>query len=59
MYGYGLFFDSTFILVIIGMVISMAASAYVKSTFNKYDKILSKNQVTGTRAAQFILEKQG
>ncbi|MBP7086235.1 MAG: zinc metallopeptidase, partial [Enterococcus sp.] len=55
MYGYGLFFDSTFILVIIGMVISMAASAYVKSTFNKYDKILSKNQVTGTRAAQFIL----
>ncbi len=59
MYGYGLFFDSTFILVIIGMVISMAASAYVKSTFNKYDKILSINQVTGTRAAQFILEKQG
>lgn len=59
MYGYGLFFDSTFTLVIIGMVISMAASAYVKSTFNKYDKILSINQVTGTRAAQFILEKQG
>ncbi|MCC9274261.1 MAG: zinc metallopeptidase [Enterococcus aquimarinus] len=59
MYGYGLFFDSTFILVIIGMVISMAASAYVKSTFNKYDKILSINQVTGTRAVQFILEKQG
>lgn len=59
MYGYGLFFDSTFILVIIGMVISMAASAYVKSTFHKYDQMHSKNHVTGTRAAQFILEKQG
>jgi len=58
-YGFGWFYDPTFILVIIGMVISMAASAYVKSTFNKFDKVKSHNNITGTKAAQFILESQG
>ncbi|WP_291292425.1 zinc metallopeptidase [Enterococcus sp.] len=58
-YGFGWFYDPTFILVIIGMVISMAASAYVKSTFSKYDKISSSNNITGTKAAQYILESQG
>lgn len=58
MYGYGLFFDSTYILVIIGMALSMGASAYVNSTFQKFDKINSKNNVTGTRAAQYILQNQ-
>ncbi|MGM9903106.1 Zn-dependent protease [Enterococcus sp. 10A9_DIV0425] len=60
MYGYGLygFLDPTFILVIIGLVISGLASAYVNSTFHKYDKIRSKNNVTGTQAAQFILQSQ-
>ncbi len=58
-YGFGWFYDPTFILMIIGMVISMAASAYVKSTFNKFDKVKSRNNITGTKAAQFILESQG
>lgn len=58
-YGFGWFYDPTFILVIIGMVISMAASAYVKSTFSKYDKISSRNNITGTKVAQYILESQG
>lgn len=58
-YDFGWFYDPTFILVIIGMVISMAASAYVKSTFSKYDKISSRNNITGTKAAQYILESQG
>lgn len=58
-YGFGWFYDPTFILVIIGMVISMAASAYVKSTFSKYDKISSRNNINGTKAAQYILESQG
>lgn len=58
-YGFGWFYDPTFILVIIGMVISMAASAYVKSAFSKYDKISSRNNITGTKAAQYILESQG
>ena len=50
MYGYGMygFFDPTFILVIAGLIISGIASAYVNSTFRKYDQIQSKNHVTGT-----------
>lgn len=55
---YGMFFDSTYILVIIGLMISMAASGYVKSTFRKYDQVRSKNNVTGTEAANYILRNQ-
>lgn len=59
MYPMGFFFDPTFILVIIGMVLSMAASGYINSTFRKYDQVLSKKHVTGTQAAQYILQSQG
>ncbi|KAF1298320.1 peptidase [Enterococcus sp. JM4C] len=60
MYGLGgFFFDPTYFLVIIGLVLSMAASGYVNSTFRKYDQIKSKNHVTGTQAAQYILQSQG
>ncbi|MFV0559061.1 MAG: zinc metallopeptidase [Enterococcus sp.] len=58
-YGMGLFFDPTFILVIIGLMLSGAASAYVSSTFKQYNQVRSKNNVTGTQAARFILESQG
>lgn len=60
MYGMGFFygFGPSFIFVIIGMVISMAASAYVNSTFKKYDKVHSRNNVTGTDAAKYILQNQ-
>ncbi|MBV7392310.1 MULTISPECIES: zinc metallopeptidase [Enterococcus] len=59
--GYGLFslFDPTFILVIIGLVITGAASAYVKSTYAKYDEVRSRKGVTGTEAARYILQNQG
>lgn len=60
-YGYGLasFWDPTYILVIIGFVIAGAASAYVKSTYYKYDDVRSRKGVTGTEAAQYILKSQG
>ena len=32
------FYDATYILVIIGAIISLIASMNVKSTFNRYDK---------------------
>ncbi|MGX7200421.1 zinc metallopeptidase [Enterococcus nangangensis] len=53
------YYDPTFLLVIIGLLISGAASAYVNSTFNKFDKIRSAKNVTGTAAAQFILSDSG
>lgn len=54
----GFFFDPTFILVIIGMIISMIASSYVNRTFERYDAVNSKHQVTGTDAARYILRNQ-
>lgn len=54
----GFFFDPTFILVIIGMIISMIASSYVNRTFERYDAVNSKNQKTGTDAAYYILRSQ-
>ena len=40
-YGYGLF-DPTMILVLIGAVLSMWASAKVQGTFNKYSSVRSR-----------------
>lgn len=54
---YGVLHPS-YLLVIAGLIISMAASSYVNSTFKKYDKISSKNKVTGTAAAQYILKSE-
>lgn len=62
MYGYGIFYnllDPTFLLVIAGLVISGLASAYVNSTFRKYDEFRSSKGVTGTQAAEYILRSQG
>ncbi|MDT2737258.1 zinc metallopeptidase [Enterococcus pseudoavium] len=59
MYGYYNFFDPTFLLVIAGLVISGLASAYVNSTFRKYDEFRSSKGVTGTEAAEYILRSQG
>lgn len=43
MYGYGMYgFRSDISLVILGLVISGIASAYVNSTFRKYDQVRSK-----------------
>ena len=52
-------FDPTWILVIIGAVLSMAASAKVNSTFNKYSKVRSMTGMTGEDAAKRLLNSQG
>lgn len=52
-------YDSTYILVIIGAVICLAASARVKSTFQKYAKVRSARGITGQEAAERILRSQG
>ena len=58
-YPYGFYFDPTYILIIIGMVICMAASAHVNSTFKKYSRYRSNSGLTGAQAAAKILESQG
>ena len=56
--GYG-WFDPTYILVIIGLVITLIASANVKNTFNKYDKVRSRRGITGAECARRILDANG
>ena len=59
-YGYGLgWFDPTYWLVIIGLIITMIASANVKSTFNKYNKFSSRRGITAAEAARRILDANG
>ena len=55
----GYYFDPTWILVIIGAVLSMAASAKVNSTFSKYSKVRSMTGMTGEDAAKRLLNSQG
>lgn len=60
-YGYDYYygFDWTYILVIIGIIITMAASAQVKNTFNKYAKYAASCGYTGAQVAEAILKKNG
>ncbi len=59
MLGYGYYFDPTYILVIIGAVLSIWASSRVNSTFNKYAKVRSMTGMTGAEAARRILDYNG
>lgn len=56
MYPYGFYFDKTYFLVLIGLVISMIAQSNINAKFNKYKKIKSKRGMTGAQAAQMVLD---
>ena len=59
-YGYGYYgFDWTYILLIIGMLLSLAASARLKSTFSYYRRIRSASGLTGAETAKRILQAAG
>jgi hypothetical protein len=54
-----IYWDSTYILVLIGAVICLIASARVNSTFNKYAQYRSMSGMTGAQAAERILRAAG
>ena len=56
---YGYYFDPTYILIIIGAVICLIASARVKTTFHKYNRVRSMSGMTGAQAAERILHSAG
>ena len=58
-YGFYYGLDWTYFLVIIGAIFSIAASAKVNSTFNKYKRIRSTSGMTGAEAAERILHQNG
>ena len=61
MYGYMpmYYFDPTYILVLIGVLLSLAASYKVKSTFNRYSNVASRSGMSGAQAAETILHANG
>lgn len=58
-YGYGYYFDPTYILALIGFILCMAASAKVNSTYSKYSRVRSMTGMTGAQAAERILAYAG
>ena len=56
MYG---FFDPTYILIIIGVIITLAASSKMNSAFRRYSKVRSHSGLTGAQAATKILNYAG
>lgn len=57
-YGY-YFYDATYLLVILGAVLSMIASAQVNGTFNRYSRVRSMSGMTGAQTARRILDQNG
>ena len=51
--------DPTYILVLIGVVLSLLASARVKSTFARYQRVRNSAGLTGREAAEWILHGAG
>lgn len=53
------YWDPTYLLVIIGMVICLAASAMVNSAMSKYSRVRNARGMTGAEAARQILNNEG
>ncbi|MBR0164772.1 MAG: zinc metallopeptidase [Lachnospiraceae bacterium] len=57
MYGY--YWDWTYLLVIVGAVVCMIASARVNSAYQKYAKVRAMSGMTGAEVAERILQQNG
>ena len=53
------YFDPTYILIIIGVIICSIASMRVKSTFSKYSGMRNHMGLTGAQAAERVLHGAG
>lgn len=58
-YGYPFMFDPTYLLVIAGAVICLIASAKMRSTYAKYQRVRSLSGLTGAQAAERVLRNAG
>ena len=56
-YSYG--YDPTYILVIIGLLITLVAQAWVSGSYSKYKKISNSSNITGKEVARKILDANG
>lgn len=53
------YYDPTYILVIIGVIITMIVQAYMTSTFAKYQRVESQSGLTASEACKIILDSNG
>lgn len=53
------YFDSTYIFVLVGLIICLAASAKMRSTFSKYSRVRNHWGMTGREAAEQVLHRAG
>ena len=53
------YFDPTYSLVLIGLILCVLASARVRSTYAKYARVRSRSGMTGKEAAERILRGAG
>lgn len=58
-YGYGYGLDPTYLLAVLGLILTMIASAQVKNTYSKYARVRSMSGLTGAMAAEQILHSNG
>jgi len=56
---YGYYYDATYLLVVIGAVLSMVASAQVNGSFKRYSRVRSMSGMTGAQTARRILDQNG
>lgn len=57
-FGY-YYYDATYLLVILGAILSVIASARVNGTFSRYSRVRSMSGMTGAQAARRILDRNG
>lgn len=57
--GYYYHYDWTYLLVLVGAILSMVASARVNSTFNKYARVRSMCGMSAAQIARKILDRNG
>lgn len=56
---YPYYFDPTYLLIIIGVILSLLASARLKSTYAKYSRVRSRTGMTGAQVAERLLHAEG
>ncbi len=54
-----MYYDWSYILLIIALVVSMLSSAKVNSTFSKYSQVQNSRGMTGAQAARLVLDANG
>lgn len=54
-----MFYDSTYLILVPALILSLWAQSRISSTFNKYSKIYSSKGYTGSEVARMILDSNG